>query len=65
VAEAYIVDALRTAVGRRGGALANWHPADLGGEVLNALVERTRIDPRAIDDVIFGCVNQVTIVEQL
>jgi acetyl-CoA C-acetyltransferase len=58
MAEAYIVDAVRTAGGRRGGKLAGWHPADLGAEVLNALVARTGIDPAAIEDVIFGCVTQ-------
>ncbi|MEA3173439.1 MAG: acetyl-CoA C-acetyltransferase [Gammaproteobacteria bacterium] len=58
MAEAYIVDALRTAGGRRNGKLAGWHPADLAAEVLNALVDRTRIDPKAIDDVILGCVTQ-------
>lgn len=58
MAEAYIIDAVRTAGGRRGGKLAGWHPADLGGEVLNALVDRTGIDPAAIDDVIVGCVSQ-------
>lgn len=58
MAEAYIVDAVRTAGGRRNGALASWHPADLGAEVLNALVSRTGIDPVAIEDVIFGCVTQ-------
>lgn len=58
MAEAYIVDALRTAGGRRNGKLAGWHPADLAAEVLNALVDRTRIDPNAIDDVILGCVTQ-------
>jgi acetyl-CoA C-acetyltransferase len=58
VAEAYIVDALRTAGGRRNGKLAGWHPADLAAEVLNALVDRTGIDPKAIDDVILGCVTQ-------
>ncbi len=58
MAEAYIVDAARTAGGRRNGKLAGWHPADLGGEVLNALVDRTGIDPAAIDDVIMGCVTQ-------
>lgn len=56
--EAFIVDAVRTAGGRRAGKLAGWHPADLGAAVLNALVERTGIDPTAIDDVIFGCVTQ-------
>ncbi len=56
---AYIVDAARTAGGRRGGALKDWHPADLGAAVLDALVERTGIDPAAIDDVIVGCVSQI------
>ena len=58
MAEAYIVDAVRTAGARRKGALADWHPAELAGEVLSALVERTGIDPYAIEDVIMGCVNQ-------
>jgi acetyl-CoA C-acetyltransferase len=58
MAEAYIVDAIRTAGGRRGGKLSGWHPADLAGEVLNALVDRTGIDPAAIEDVIMGCVSQ-------
>lgn len=56
--EAYIVAAVRTAGGRRGGALAGWHPADMGGEILNALVDRSGIDPAAIEDVIAGCVTQ-------
>ena len=59
MAEAYIVDAVRTAGGRRDGALKNWHPVDLGAAVLNALVERTGVDPAAIDDVIVGCVGQI------
>ena len=59
MAEAYIVDAVRTAGGRRGGRLAGWHPADMAGEVLNALLERSGIDPAAIEDVIMGCVGQV------
>ncbi|MDP9082289.1 MAG: acetyl-CoA C-acetyltransferase [Pseudomonadota bacterium] len=58
MAEAYIVEALRSAGGRRGGKLAGWHPADLAGEVLNALAARTGIDPAAIEDVIMGCVMQ-------
>ena len=58
MAEAYIVEALRTAGGRRGGALKDWHPADMAAEVLNALVDRTGLDPAAIDDVIMGCVGQ-------
>ncbi len=59
MAEAYIVEALRTAGGRRGGALREWHPADLGAAVLDALVRRSGIDPSAVDDVIVGCVSQV------
>src|SRR3546814_21094735 len=59
MSEAYIVEALRTAGGRRGGALKDWHPADLGAQVLNALVDRTDIDPEAVEDVIVGCVSQV------
>jgi acetyl-CoA C-acetyltransferase len=59
MAEAYIVDAARTAGGRRDGALKDWHPADLGAAVLNALVERTGVDPSAMDDVIVGCVSQI------
>ncbi|RYF32244.1 MAG: acetyl-CoA C-acyltransferase [Comamonadaceae bacterium] len=59
MAEAYIVAAVRTAGGRRGGKLAGWHPADLAAEVINALVERSGIDPAAVDDVILGCVSQV------
>jgi acetyl-CoA C-acetyltransferase len=58
MAEAYIVEALRTAGGRRNGRLAGVHPADLGGHVLNALVDKTGIDPAAIDDAIIGCVTQ-------
>jgi len=57
--EAYIVEAVRTAGGRRNGALAGWHPGDLGGEVLNAIVDRTGVDPAAIEDVIVGCVSQI------
>lgn len=57
--EAYIVAALRTAGGRRNGRLACWHPADLGGLMLDAVVARSGVDPAAVDDVIFGCVSQV------
>jgi acetyl-CoA C-acetyltransferase len=57
--EAYVIDAIRTPVGRRGGGLSQVHPADLGGHVLAALVERTGIDPRAVEDVVFGCVDTV------
>ncbi|MEX6725377.1 acetyl-CoA C-acetyltransferase [Parapedomonas caeni] len=58
MAEAYIVDALRTAGGRRNGRLSGIHPADLGAVSLNAIVDRTGIDPAAIEDVIMGCVGQ-------
>lgn len=58
MAEAYIVEAVRTAGGRRNGKLFSWHPADMAGEVLNALVDRSGIDPAALDDVIMGCVTQ-------
>jgi acetyl-CoA C-acetyltransferase len=54
---AYLVDAVRTPVGRRGGALAGVHSADLGAHALTALVERTGIDPGAVDDVIMGCTD--------
>ena len=57
MAEAYLIEALRTPVGRRGGGLATVHPADLGAHVLTALVRRTGIDPAAVDDVIFGCLD--------
>ncbi|WP_313807579.1 acetyl-CoA C-acetyltransferase [Sphingobium sp.] len=59
MSEAYIVEALRTAGGRaRKGGLIGMHPADLGATVLNALVERTGIDPGAVEDVLVGCVTQ-------
>ncbi|MFF3766412.1 acetyl-CoA C-acetyltransferase [Streptomyces sp. NPDC001922] len=59
MAEAYIVDAVRTPVGRRGGGLSAVHPADLGAQVLTALMERTGIDPAAVEDVVFGCLDTV------
>jgi len=59
MAEAYIVDAVRSPVGRRGGGLSQVHSADLGAHSIAALVDRTGIDPRAIDDVIFGCLDQI------
>ena len=59
MAEAYIVSAVRTPVGRRGGGLSGVHPADLGAHVLRAVVERSGIDAAAVDDVIMGCVSQV------
>ncbi|GAA4048062.1 acetyl-CoA C-acetyltransferase [Nonomuraea soli] len=57
--EAYIVDAVRTPVGRRGGGLSAIHPADLGAHVLSALMERTGVNPAAVEDVVFGCVDTV------
>ena len=57
--EAYIVDAARTPVGRRNGGLAAAHPADLGAHVIRALVERNDLDPLAVEDVYFGCVDQL------
>lgn len=55
---AYIVEAIRTAGGRRNGRLAGLHPADMAAAALDSIVERTGIDPKAIDDVIMGCVSQ-------
>ena len=57
--EAFIVDAVRTPVTRRGGGLAAAHPADLGAHVISELLARTQVDPNAVDDVIFGCVDAV------
>ncbi|MFJ7964170.1 acetyl-CoA C-acetyltransferase [Streptomyces sp. NPDC096324] len=59
MAEAYIVEAVRTPVGRRGGGLADVHPADLAAHVLKALVERSGVDPAAVDDVVLGCLDTV------
>lgn len=59
VREAVIVDAVRTPIGKRKGALAGWHPADLLGHALTALLDRTGVDPALVDDVVGGCVNQV------
>jgi acetyl-CoA acetyltransferase family protein len=56
---AYIVSAVRTAGGKKKGSLSQWHPADLGAKVLDELVHQSGIDPELIDDVIFGCVDQV------
>ncbi|HHX84132.1 MAG TPA: acetyl-CoA C-acyltransferase [Actinomycetales bacterium] len=55
---AVIVEAVRSAVGKRKGGLAGVHPADLSGQVLKALVERAGVDPSAVEDVIWGCVTQ-------
>ncbi|MEE2731767.1 MAG: acetyl-CoA C-acyltransferase [Pseudomonadota bacterium] len=59
MAAAYIVDAVRTAGGRRNGRLSQVSPADLGAVVINALLQRNSIDPALIEDVIFGCVSQI------
>src|SRR5499425_3000792 len=58
VADAYIVGAVRTPVGRRNGGLASVHPADLAAHVLSELMTRTGVDPEAVEDVIMGCVSQ-------
>jgi acetyl-CoA C-acetyltransferase len=57
--EAYIVDAVRSPAGRRGGGLSQVHPADLGAHSLAALIGRTGIDPGAVEDVVFGCVDTI------
>ena len=57
--EAFIVEAVRTPIGKRNGSLAEVHPVDLSAHVLRALVDRTGIDPSVVDDVVWGCVNQV------
>ena len=59
LAEAYLVDAVRTPVGKRGGGLSKMHPADLGAHALKSLVEQTGIDPSAVEDVYLGCVDAV------
>jgi acetyl-CoA C-acetyltransferase len=58
MAEAYIVEAVRTPGGKRKGQFAGWHPADMAAEVLNGLIDRTGIDPSVVEDVILGCVTQ-------
>jgi acetyl-CoA acetyltransferase family protein len=57
--EAVIVDAIRTPVGRRDGALKSWHPVDLLGHTLKTIVQRSKLDPARVDDVVAGCVGQV------
>jgi acetyl-CoA C-acetyltransferase len=57
--EAFIIDAVRTPVTRRGGSLSTAHPADLGAHVITALLTRAQADPEAVDDVVFGCVDTV------
>src|SRR3954464_1698819 len=57
--EAYIVEAVRTPVGKKNGGLASAHPADLGAHVLKGLVTRAGIDPAVVEDVVFGCLDQI------
>ena len=57
--EAYIIDAVRSPVGRRGGGLSHLHPADLGAHAIRSLMERVDVDPVAVDDVVFGCVDTI------
>ncbi len=59
MAEAYIIDAIRTPVGRRGGGLSQVHPADLGAHPLTELFTRVDVDPAAVEDVIYGCVDTI------
>ncbi|MEO6215407.1 MAG: beta-ketoacyl synthase N-terminal-like domain-containing protein, partial [Sphingomonas sp.] len=58
MAEAFIVEAVRTAGGKRGGKLAGWHPVDMAASVLDAVIARTGIDGASVEDVIMGCVMQ-------
>lgn len=57
--EAYIIDAVRTPIGRKKGSLAHVHPADLGAHPIKALIERSGIDPNAVDDVVWGCCDTI------
>ena len=57
--EAYIVDAIRTPVGKKKGSLSSVHPADLGAHPLHALFERNDMDPAAVEDVVYGCVDTI------
>lgn len=59
ISEAYIVEAVRTPVGKKKGGLAHVHPADLGAHAIKALITRSGIDPGAVDDVVFGCVDTI------
>ena len=59
MAEAFIVEAVRTPVGKRNGGLSGVHPADLAAHTLRQVVERSGVDPAAVDDVVMGCVMQV------
>src|SRR4029453_19218768 len=57
--EAYLIDAVRTPIGRKKGSLAQMHPADLGAHSIKALLDRTGVDPLAIDDVVWGCTETI------
>ena len=59
MSEAFIVEAVRTPVGRRGGGLSQIHPADIGGHAIRALMERSGVDPHAVEDVVFGCLDTI------
>lgn len=59
VSEAYVIDAVRTAVGKRNGSLAAYHPIDLGALAFRGLLDRVGVDPAAVDDVITGCVDAI------
>jgi len=59
MAEAYIIDAVRSPVGKRNGGLAQVHPADLGAHAIRALMDNVDVDPAAVDDVVFGCVDTI------
>ncbi|HEX5037104.1 MAG TPA: acetyl-CoA C-acetyltransferase, partial [bacterium] len=58
MSEAFIIDAVRTPRGKRNGSLANTHAIDVAAAPLTALVHRNKLDPKAVDDVIYGCVSQ-------
>src|SRR5262245_25881692 len=57
--EAYIFDAVRTPVGRRNGGLSGVHPGDLGAHPISALMQRTGVDPGAVEDVVYGCIDNI------
>src|SRR5947208_20248 len=59
MAEAYLIEAVRTPVGRRNGGLKDVHPADLGAHVLKGLLDRAKVDPMAVDDVVWGCCDAI------
>jgi acetyl-CoA C-acetyltransferase len=59
MSEAYIVDAIRTPTGKKGGGLSQVHPADLGAHVISGVLERNDVDPMAVDDVIMGCLDNL------